>query len=342
MQLKPFINKLNQTLFAGNFLKLLFSYKGAIGRVPYVVTLVLLILLFAFCVVNAVSAVIVLLFAIYCLTAAVQKRARSFNSNGTWYILAMLFFLYSQVLIYDIDATYYPAVKWFRHLANILIIVVNLVLALRPAKSEFNEQKRSFLTRFPIVFALVAFVGIFVMFEVKDRYIPDTNRPAFRLGAAVGEVYRHTYMYPAYCKAHGYEMVNYPAKVREKYKDEIEKAEIDEMILLTKAAKAGATTKHYTDIQDFYENGRWGTQEERFAEVAAFFEPFRKKLITFDVAEEQNIAPDKVKLTEKDYERYSIKDVCKIVDDDAEYFVSIPCNFRYILNYNGEYTACGH
>ncbi len=342
MQLKPFINKLNQTLFAGNLLKLLFSYKGTIGRVPYVVTLVLLILLFAFCVVNAVSAAIVLLCAIYCLTAAVQKRARSFNSSGTWYILAMLLFLYSQVLIYDIDAAYYPQVKWFRYLANILIIVVNLVLALRPAKSELNEQKRSFLTRFPIVFMLVAFAGIFVMFEIKDRYIPDTSRPAFRLGAAVGEVYRHTYTYPEYCKAHGYEMVNYPAKVREKYKDEIERAEIDQMIFLTKAAKAGAITEHYTDIQDYYENGSFGTQEERFAGISGAFENFRMKLITSDVAKEQNIAPDEVKLTEKDYERYSIKDVCKIVDDDAEYFVSFPCRFRFILNYNGEYTACGH
>lgn len=342
MQLKPFINKLNQTLFAGNFLKLLFSYKGTIGRVPYIVTLVLCIVLFAFCVVNAVSAVIVLLFTIYCLTAAVQKRARSFNSSGTWYILAMLLYWYTNSLIYDIDTLYYPEVKWCDYLANILIIVVNLVLALRPSKAEFNEQKRSFLTKFPIVFMLVAFVGMFVMFAIKDRYLPDTSRPAFRLGAAVGEVYRHTYTYPEYCKAHGYEMVNYPAKVREKYKDEIERAEIDQMIFLTKAAMAGAITEHYADIQDYYEHSDRGAQEERFAGISGFFEKFRMELIVADVAKEQNIAPDEVKLTEKDYERYSIKDVCKIVDDDAEYFVSIPCNFRYILNYNGEYTACGH
>lgn len=342
MQLKPFINKLNQTLFAGNFLKLLFSYKGAIGRVPYVITLVLFMLLFAFCVVNAVSAMIVLLFAIYCLTAAVQKRASSFNSSGTWYILAMLFFLYANSLIYDIDTLYYPEVKWCNHFVNILIVVVNLVLVLRPAKSEFDEQKRSFLTRFPIVFMLVVIVGMFVMFAIKDRYLPDTSRPAFRLGAAVGEVYRHTYTYPEYCKAHGYEMVNYPAKVREKYKYEIERAEIDQMIFLTKAAKAGAITEHYTDIQDYYEHSDRLSQEERFAGISGYFEKLRMELIATDVAKEQNIAPDEVKLTEKDYERYSIKDVCKIIDDDAEYFVSFPCNFRFILNYNGEYATCGH
>ena len=55
--------------------------------------------------------------------------------------------------------------------------------------------------------------------------MPDTNRPAFHLGLSIGEIYRHTYGYPEFCKAQGYEMVNYPLKVRERFKKEIEIAE---------------------------------------------------------------------------------------------------------------------
>ena len=51
--------------------------------------------------------------------------------------------------------------------------------------------------------------------------------------------------------------------------------------------------------------------------------------------------PDEVKLTKEDNKRVSLKEVCKVIDDDAEYFVSVDCPFNYILSYAGTYSSCG-
>lgn len=169
---------------------------------------------------------------------------------------------------------------------------------LKPSKQDIDEQKRTFLTRFLIIFTILVFSGIFVMFGLKDEYMPDTNRPAFHLGLATGEIYRHTYAYPEFCKAQGYEMVNYPNKVREKFKEEIKIAEDDQMALLSKASD-----KKYNNIDDFYKSDIWGTQEERFKAPLDFMEALRERMIILEVAEAQNISPDKVKLTKEDNDK---------------------------------------
>ena len=336
MQLKQFFEKANQILFSGNILKLFFSYKGIIYRIPYITGVLLLGIITKFCVFGLISYVIVFFLVIYCLTALIQKRSRSFGSSGTWYILVNVLLLYTIALTFDVDMSFFPEIRWAIYLIIGITAVTHLILALQPAKQNVDEQKRSFLTRFPIIFAILVFVGIFGMFEVKDKHMPDTNRPAFHLGLAVGEIYRHTYAYPEFCKAHGYEMVNYPNKVREKFKEEIEIAENDQMALL-----ARASDEKYTDINDFYKRADWGTQEERFKAPADFIEALREHMIISEVAEEKNIDKDKVKLTKEDEKRVSLKDACKVIDEDADFFVSSDCPFNYILNYAGKYSKCG-
>ena len=95
-------------------------------------------------------------------------------------------------------------------------------------------------------------------------------------------------------------------------------------------------------IQDFYENDeRWGTQEERFKAPLDFIETLRERMIILEVAEEQKINPDEVKLTKEDNNRVSLKDACKLMDEDSDFFVSSDCPFSYILNYVGKYSNCG-
>jgi len=336
MQLKQVVAKINQVLFSGNVLKLLFSYKGTIGRVPYVLAVFLLWLMMKLSYFGMFWFIITLLLLVYCAAAVIQKRSRSFGSTGTWYILTNIIWLYTIVLTYDIDVSFFPVIKWSLYVVMAVTAIANLLLALRPSKQEVDEQKRSFLTRFPIIFTIVAFVGFLGMFEIKDEYMPDTNRPAFHLGLAIGEIYRHTYAYPEFCKTQGYEMVAYPDKVRENFKEEIEIVENDQLALLAKAANF-----HYKDIHDFYQNNYWGSPEERFKALSDHFESLRKQLIILEVAEEQNIRPDMVKLTQKDNERMSLKDVCRIIDEDAAYFVSLDCPFSYISKYARGYSNCG-
>ena len=336
MPLSSFLTKANQTLFSSNILKLFFSYNGNIGRIPYITAVFLLLIILRISAISFLSYIFIFLLFIYCLTALIQKRARSFGSSGTWYILANLLLLYTAVLTYGIDESFFPIIKYFKYAADFIAIVAHLILVFRPSKQNIDEQKRSFLTRFPIIFTILAFVGVFGMFEIQDRYMPDTNRPAFHLGLAVGEIYRHTYAYPEFCKTQGYEMVNYPNKVREKFKEEIEIAEKDQMALLSKASD-----KKYNNLDDFYKSNEWGTQEERLKAALDFIEALRERLIVLEVAEEQNIAADKVKLTKEDNERVSLKDACKIIDEDADFFVSSDCPFSYILNYAGKYSNCG-
>ena len=336
MQLKQFFEKANQILFSGNILKLFFSYKGIIYRIPYITAVLLLGIITKFCVFGLISYTIVFFLVIYCLTALIQKRSRSFGNSGTWYILANVLLLYIKALTFDVDKSFFPAIKWILYLITGIAVVAFLILALRPSKQNIDEQKRSFLTRFPIIFTILVFVGIFGMFELKDNYMPDTNRPAFHLGLAVGEIYRHTYAYPEFCKSQGYEMVNYPNKVREKFKEEIEIAENDQMALL-----ARASSEKYTDINDFYKRADWGTQEERFKAPAEFIEALRERMIINEIAAAKNIDRAKVKLTKEDNDRVSLKDACMIIDEDADFFVSSDCPFAYILNYAGKYSKCG-
>jgi len=342
MQLKQFFFNVNKSLFSGNILKLFFSYKGVISRIQYITAIIILLMITKFCVIDFLSYIAVIILLIYCLTALIQKRARSFNSAGTLYILANLLLFYTMFLTYDLDVSFFPIIKWSIYTVILVAAIANLILAIRSSKQNIDEQKRSFLTRFPVVFTIIVFIGIFGVLSLKDEYMPDTNRPAFHLGLATGEIYRHTYTYPEFCKAQGYEMANYPNKVREKFKEEIKIAEDDQMALLARASSIGASDKNYKDIQDFYENdNRWGTQEERFKAALDFFESLRERMIVLEVAEEQNIDPDKVKLTKEDNDRVSLKDACKLADEDAEFFVSSDCPFSYILNYVGKYSNCG-
>ena len=341
MQLKQFFFNVNQFLFSGNILKLFFSYNGVINRTQYITAIIMLLMIPEFCMSNFLSYIATILLLIYCLTALIQKRARSFNSTGAWYIIANIIFLYVYALTFDIDKSFFIEIKWSVYIAMSLAMISHLILILKPSKQDIDEQKRSFLTRFPIIFTVFLFIGIFVMFGLKDEYMPDTNRPAFHLGLATGEIYRHTYTYPKFCKAKGYEMVNYPNKVREKFKEEIKIVEDDQMALLRRASTTGALDKTYKDIQDFYENDEhWGTQEENFNAALEFLEPLRERMIILEVAEEQNINPDKVKLTKEDNNRVSLKDACKLMDEDADFFVSSDCPFNYILNYVGKYSNC--
>ena len=94
-------------------------------------------------------------------------------------------------------------------------------------------------------------------------------------------------------------------------------------------------------FSDFYNRTDWGTQEERFTVPADFIEAIRKRLIIIEVAKEKNIDENKVKLTKEDNERVSLKDACKFMDEDADYFVSMDCPYSYILNYAGKYSNCG-
>ena len=341
MQINQFLKKINQYLFSGNIFKLFFSYKGVIARTPYIIAVFLLLMMTRLCILGFISYIIVFFLLIYCLTALVQKRARSFRSSGTGYILTNIALLYTVALTYDIDESFFPTIKWGIYAVITIAILANLLLVIRPSKQNIDEQKRSFLTRFPILFSIIAVIGIFGMFELKDKYMPDTNRPAFHLGLAVGEIYRHTYAYPEFCMAQGYEMINYPNKVREKFKKEIEIAENDQMALLKKNFELGNLTENYNNINEFYNGRDWGTKEERFSGVLSFFEALREQLIVIDIAKEQNIEPDEVKLTKEDNKRVSLKEVCKVIDDDAEYFVSVDCPFNYILNYAGTYSNCG-
>lgn len=336
MQLKQFLKKVNQSLFPDNILKLFFSYKGVINRTHYITAIIILFIIAKFCVFNLLSYVATILLLIYCLTALMQKRARSFNSTGTWYIIANIIFLYVSTLTFDIDKSFFVKMRWSVYSAMCIAILSHLILILKPSKQDVDEQKRSFLTRFPIIFTILVFAGILGMFGLKDKYMPDTNRPAFHLGLATGEIYKHTYAYPEFCKAQGYEMVNYPNKVREKFKEEIEIAENDQMALL-----ARASDEKYTDINDFYKRADWGTQEERFKVPLDFIEALREHMIISEVAEEKNIDKDKVILTKEDNERVSLKDACKVMDEDADFFVSSDCPFSYILNYAGKYSNCG-
>lgn len=179
-------------------------------------------------------------------------------------------------------------------------------------------------------FSLLTFIAGLITFVVLPivsfgEKVPLEKRPSFYLGLATGEIYRHTYAYPAYCRIQGYEMKEYPQKVREKYKKEIDIVEKDQLDLVNRAS-----TNNYKDIEDFYKNTTW---KDEYGDAPVFFEAVRKRLILLDVAKEKNIDVEKVVLTPDDDMRETLKSACECVDKDADWFTSVDTPFSYIIDY---------
>lgn len=137
MLLKEFFARGNQILFSGSILKLLFSNKGSIARFPYVVGVALLKLISVILLaIHPFTAFIVIGLVLYCWTALIQKRCRSFNSTGTWYILASYVFILLESLIINIDLSFIPPLKWCFYASVVFVLIANLVLILRPQKKR--------------------------------------------------------------------------------------------------------------------------------------------------------------------------------------------------------------
>ena len=176
MQLKQFFFNVNQSLFSGNILKLFFSYNGVINRTQYITAIIMLLMIPEFFMSNFLSYMATIFLLIYCLTALIQKRARSFKSTGTFYIIANITFYYALIFMYCFDHTLDPIVE----VSVIKIpLIANIILIFQPSKLFVGEQKRSFLTRFPIIFTILVFSGIFVMFGLKYKYEEKKYKQGF-------------------------------------------------------------------------------------------------------------------------------------------------------------------
>ena len=248
--MKQFFQKINQILFNGNLLKLLFSYKGCIGRTAYAcgltVTVILISLLRA---IHPLVSIVALILKLYCVPALIQKRCRSFSGKGTLYIVSLFIFILALELTYNEDLSVIPYAQTVFNILMLQFILAQLVLLLRPAKEPADDTLQSFLAKFPLVTTVCMLGIIFGALFAQDKYLPQTNSPAFRLGLAIGEVYRHEFGYPEFCRHYGYEMVNYPQQFKSQYYQAINKIESDQMKLLNRFEP-----NRYKDIKDFYEN----------------------------------------------------------------------------------------
>ena len=334
---KGILNKINQFLFNGNLLTLLFSYKGYIGRASYSCGLLLLGLIVTILrLIHPLAGIIIIILKLYCIPALIQKRSRSFNSKGTWSILSLFVFILTLELTYNEDLSIIPYAETIFFILMLQFFVAQLILLLRPVKNPADDTLSSWFTKYPPVTVICMFCLIFGALYAQDKYLPQTNSPAFRLGAAIGELYRHKYGYPEFCRHYGYEMHNYPQQVDEQYYQAIKTIEEDQMKLLNRTAP-----NQYKSIEDFYENAMAKEYDAlNNPAIRNFFETVRKRLILIEIAEKQAI-PDDELIWKDEYDTLLGYDTaCNTVDNDAEYFVTLDCPFSHILDYVDQPSSC--
>ncbi|MBO6281730.1 MAG: hypothetical protein J6N49_04265 [Alphaproteobacteria bacterium] len=335
--MKQFAHKMNQILFNGNLFYLLFSYKGHIGRITYACGLTLVIILIsALRAIHPLVSIIALILKLYCIPALIQKRCRSFADKGTLYITSLFILILALELTYNEDLSVIPYAQTVFYVLMLQFILAQLILLLRPVKNPADDTQQSVLTKIPPVTTVGMICIIFASLFAQDRYLPHTENPAFRLGLAIGEVYRHEFGYPEFCRHYGYEMVNYPQQFKSQYYQAIKTIEIDQMKLLNRAAP-----NQYKNIEDFYENVMAKEDDAvNNPAIRDFFEAVRKRLIVIQVLQDQRIPEDKFSWKDEYDTLLGYDAACKAVDKDAEYFVSAECPFGHILSYVGLPTEC--
>ncbi|MEE6206963.1 MAG: hypothetical protein VZR95_02800 [Alphaproteobacteria bacterium] len=334
---KGILNKINQFLFNGNLLTLLFSYKGYIGRASYSCGLLLLGLIVTILrLIHPLAGIIIIILKLYCIPALIQKRCRSFNGKASLYIISLFIFILSLELTYNEDLSVIPYAQTVFNILVCQFILAQIVLLLRPVKNPADDTLKSFLTHLPVVTAISVICIILGMLFIQHKYLPQTNAPAFRLGLAIGEIYRHEYGYPEFCRHYGYEMVNYPQHFKSMYYQAINTIEADQMKLLNRAAP-----DKYQNIEDFYKT-EMSVQSNSLNNPAIrdFFEAIRKRVILIEVANEENIPDEKLSWKDEYDTKLGYDAACKAVDIDADYFLSLDCPFGHILSYVGLPTSC--
>ncbi len=336
-RLSEVLQKANQALFNGNIFKLLVSYNGYIGRLSYACGLA--IVFAVICLLRAIHPLLGLLsmfIKLYCIPALIQKRCRSFNGKASLYIISLFIFILSLELTYNEDLSVIPYAQTVFNILVCQFILAQIVLLLRPVKNPADDTLKSFLTHLPVVTAISVICIILGMLFIQHKYLPQTNAPAFRLGLAIGEIYRHEYGYPEFCRHYGYEMVNYPQHFKSMYYQAINTIEADQMKLLNRAAP-----DKYQNIEDFYKT-EMSVQSDSLNNPAIrdFFEAIRKRVILIEVANEENILDEKLSWKDEYDTKLGYDAACKAVDIDADYFLSLDCPFGHILSYVGLPTSC--
>lgn len=331
------LQKANYILFGGQIFKLLVSYNGYIGRLVYACGLAVVITLICLLkIIHPLLGLMSLLLKLYCIPALIQKRCRSFNSKGTLYIISLFIFVLALELTYNVDLSVIPYAQAIFSIITWLFILTQLILLFRPTKNPADNKLKSFLTHLPIVTVISGICIIAGMLFIQYKYIPQTSAPSFRLKSAINEIYRHEYEYPEFCRHYGYEMINYPQQFRSQYYRALQTIEADQMKLLSRTIP-----NKYKSIKDFYESQTAvKSNASTDTSIHDFFENARKQIILIKIAAEENVPLQKLVWKDEYDSILGYKEACKVVDRNADFFLSLDCPFRHILTYVGLPTSC--
>ena len=139
----------------------LFSFKGSLNVVEFIMVLLVIRALFyplgSWVKYSLQFSYLIDLVLFYCVIVAVQKRCRDFGSRGTWWLLAVSLTMLFDKACHFIDIQK-AEILWkdVRLMTLIMQIVVFLPLFLIPSQQEkIAAEERSFLLKYPLLYVFI-------------------------------------------------------------------------------------------------------------------------------------------------------------------------------------------
>ncbi len=209
---------------------------------------------------------------------------------------------------------------------------------IKTEEKAVKEVKNSFLFRWPLLSFIVFTVFMFVVLDKLGDFFPETNRPAFRLGLAIGTIERNKYFYSDFCRTQGYEMKYYPQAFAKKFEKEISIAEQDQLTLVNRSYLKGIYPVYHENIEDFYKYKRFEEDESVMLFMGEYFNNMRKGLILSKLADEKGVDAEDIPWKDEYFSKLSLKETCELFDENYEAYLSHDCFFRYILDYAKKYS----
>lgn len=183
-----------------------------------------------------------------------------------------------------------------------------------------------------IVLAALAFWGIKSAPKHEPERVADVVERASDddiVQMALGQVYRYREGYAFTCQKYGVEMLEFPKKFEEKFKDEI--AVIEQKVREMFIAQGG-TEEQFNDLYAVF-HADPAAQDMIFQSVTEDLDVFRRNFIVSIVAQNQGIEPQAVEYNEEMDKLLTLKDTCIAVDQNADLILGF--DYAYDLIYRG-------
>ena len=174
------------------------------------------------------------------------------------------------------------------------------------SKKQPREKNKRVVLWIICAVAVLSLLGIGVYLFGTGRNNQENDN--YKIGAAAGVIYRHTYGYKEFCLQAGHELKKYPEYFSAAVRDKIE--------IIEKKAQANGYT-----LEDIYQHIKNQEQDTMQKSISDEMENFRKNMIILLASQHFTVEPEKIQWSDKMKEVLGMREACAMFDELSDQFV---------------------